>query len=62
MQRGWTDKNRNAVFNPIFTLLANSVMGPASKMKLYEVTYKNKNIAEILKMTFDEAADFFKNI
>jgi excinuclease ABC subunit A len=36
--------------------------GTRFKDDTLEVTYKNKNIAEILNLTFDEAADFFKNI
>ncbi|HWS48675.1 MAG TPA: excinuclease ABC subunit UvrA [Candidatus Methanoperedens sp.] len=36
--------------------------GTRFKDETLEVTYKGKNVAEILKMTFDEAAEFFKNI
>jgi len=36
--------------------------GSRFKDETLEVTYKEKNVHEILKMTFDEAADFFKNI
>jgi excinuclease ABC subunit A len=36
--------------------------GSRFKDETLEVTYKGKNVHEILKMTFDEAADFFKNI
>jgi len=36
--------------------------GTRFKDETLEVTYKEKNVAEILKLTFDEAADFFKNI
>lgn len=36
--------------------------GTRFKDETLEVYYKEKNIDEILKLTFDEAADFFKNI
>ncbi|PIZ57912.1 excinuclease ABC subunit A [Candidatus Shapirobacteria bacterium CG_4_10_14_0_2_um_filter_40_12] len=36
--------------------------GTRFKDDTLEVTYKNKNIADILNLTFDDAADFFKNI
>ncbi|MFA7301174.1 MAG: excinuclease ABC subunit UvrA [Candidatus Shapirobacteria bacterium] len=36
--------------------------GTRFKPETLEVTYKNKNINEILGLTFDEAADFFGNI
>jgi len=36
--------------------------GTRYKDETLEVYYKEKNIAEILKLTFDEAAEFFKNI
>lgn len=36
--------------------------GTRFKDETLEVEYKGKNIAEILKMTVDEAAEFFKNI
>lgn len=36
--------------------------GTRFKDETLEVQYKEKNIAEILNLTFDEAADFFKNI
>lgn len=36
--------------------------GSRYKDETLEVDYKGKNIAEILKMTIDEAAEFFKNI
>jgi len=36
--------------------------GSRFKDETLEVYYKEKNIAEILKLTFDEAAEFFKNI
>ena len=36
--------------------------GSRFKDETLEVEYKGKNIAEILKMTIDEAAEFFKNL
>ncbi|MFZ2153386.1 MAG: excinuclease ABC subunit UvrA [Microgenomates group bacterium] len=36
--------------------------GTRFKEETLEVYYKEKNIADILKLTFDEALDFFKNI
>jgi len=36
--------------------------GTRFKDETLEVFYKEKNIADILKLTFDEASDFFKNI
>jgi len=36
-------------------------LGHRYNMETLEITYKGKNIYEVLKMTVDEAADFFKN-
>ncbi len=49
-------------FLPDIYVTCDQCHGTRYKDETLEVTYKNKNIAEILKMTFDEAADFFKNI
>ena len=49
-------------FLPDIYVTCDQCHGTRFKDETLEVTYKNKNIAEILKMTFDEAADFFKNI
>ncbi|HOY61009.1 MAG TPA: excinuclease ABC subunit UvrA [Candidatus Woesebacteria bacterium] len=49
-------------FLPDIYVTCEQCRGTRFKDETLEVTYKNKNIAEILKMTFDEAADFFKNI
>lgn len=49
-------------FLPDIYVTCEQCHGTRFKDETLEVTYKNKNIAEILKMTFDEAADFFKNI
>jgi len=49
-------------FLPDIYVTCDQCHGTRFKDETLEVTYKNKNIAEILKMTFDEAADFFKNL
>ncbi len=49
-------------FLPDIYVICDQCHGTRFKDETLEVTYKGKNIAEILKMTFDEAADFFKNI
>lgn len=49
-------------FLPDIYVTCDQCHGTRYKDETLEVTYKGKNIAEILKMTFDEAADFFKNI
>ena len=49
-------------FLPDIYVTCDQCHGTRFKDETLEVTYKNKNIAEILKMTFDEAAEFFKNI
>ena len=49
-------------FLPDIYVTCDQCHGTRFKDETLEVTYKGKNIAEILKMTFDEAADFFKNI
>jgi excinuclease ABC subunit A len=47
-------------FLPDVYVTCDECHGTRFKDETLEVTYKDKNIAEILKMTFDEAADFFK--
>lgn len=49
-------------FLPDIYVTCDQCHGTRFKDETLEVTYKDKNIADILKMTFDEAADFFKNI
>jgi excinuclease ABC subunit A len=49
-------------FLPDIYVTCDQCHGTRFKDETLEVTYKGKNIAEILKMTFDEAADFFKNL
>ncbi len=49
-------------FLPDIYVTCDQCHGTRYKDETLEVTYKSKNIAEILKMTFDEAADFFKNL
>jgi len=49
-------------FLPDIYVTCDQCHGTRFKDETLEVSYKGKNIAEILKMTFDEAADFFKNI
>lgn len=49
-------------FLPDIYVTCDQCHGTRFKDETLEVTYKGKNIAEILKMTFDEAAEFFKNI
>jgi excinuclease ABC subunit A len=49
-------------FLPDIYVTCEQCHGTRFKDETLEVTYKGKNIAEILKMTFDEAAEFFKNI
>jgi len=49
-------------FLPDIYVTCDECHGTRFKEETLEVQYKDKNIAEILKLTFDEAADFFKNI
>ncbi|MCX6726500.1 MAG: excinuclease ABC subunit UvrA, partial [Candidatus Shapirobacteria bacterium] len=49
-------------FMPDIYVTCDECHGTRFKDETLEVLYKEKNIAEILKLTFDEAADFFKNI
>jgi len=49
-------------FLPDIYVTCDECHGTRFKDETLEVQYKGKNIAEILKLTFDEAADFFKNI
>lgn len=49
-------------FLPDIYVTCDQCHGTRYKDETLEVTYKDKNIADILNMTFDEAADFFKNI
>lgn len=49
-------------FLPDIYVTCDQCHGTRFKDETLEVFYKNKNIHDILKMTFDEAADFFKNI
>ena len=49
-------------FLPDIYVTCDECHGTRFKDETLEVLYKEKNIAEILKLTFDEAADFFKNI
>ncbi|MBP9817679.1 excinuclease ABC subunit UvrA [Candidatus Shapirobacteria bacterium] len=49
-------------FLPDIYVTCDECHGTRYKDETLEVLYKEKNIAEILKLTFDEAADFFKNI
>ncbi len=49
-------------FLPDIYVTCDQCHGTRYKDETLEVTYKDKNIADILDMTFDEAADFFKNI
>jgi excinuclease ABC subunit A len=49
-------------FLPDVYVTCDQCHGTRFKDETLEVYYKDKNIAEILKMTVDEALDFFKNI
>jgi excinuclease ABC subunit A len=49
-------------FLPDIYVTCDQCHGSRYKDETLEVVYKGKNIADILDMTFDEAADFFKNI
>ena len=49
-------------FLPDIYVTCDECHGTRFKDETLEVFYKEKNIADILKLTFDEAADFFKNI
>jgi len=49
-------------FMPDIYVTCDECHGTRFKDETLEVMYKEKNIAEILKLTFDEAAEFFKNI
>jgi excinuclease ABC subunit A len=49
-------------FLPDIYVTCDECHGTRFKEETLEVQYKEKNIAEILKLTFDETADFFKNI
>jgi len=49
-------------FMPDLYVTCDECHGSRFKDETLEVEYKGKNIAEILKMTVDEALDFFKNI
>lgn len=49
-------------FLPDIYVVCDECHGTRFKNETLEVEYKSKNIAEILKMTVDEAAEFFKNI
>jgi excinuclease ABC subunit A len=49
-------------FLPDLYVTCDECHGSRFKEETLEVEYKGKNIAEILKMTVDEALDFFKNI
>lgn len=49
-------------FLPDIYVTCDQCHGTRYKDETLEVLYKGKNIAEILDLTFDEAADFFKNI
>jgi excinuclease ABC subunit A len=49
-------------FLPDIYITCDECHGSRFKEETLEVDYKGKNISEILKMTIDEALDFFKNI
>ena len=49
-------------FLPDIYVTCDECHGTRFKDETLEVLYKDKNIVDILKLTFDEAADFFKNI
>jgi len=49
-------------FLPDIYVTCDQCHGTRFKDETLEVTYKGKNIADILKMTFDEAAEFFRNL
>lgn len=59
---GQGQKKIEMQFLPDIYVTCDQCHGTRFKDETLEVIYKDKNIAEILKMTFDEAADFFKNI
>ena len=45
----------------MFTLRARSATAAASVKKILEVTYRGKNIRQILDLTVAEALEFFKD-
>jgi len=49
-------------FMPDLYVICDECHGTRFKDETLEVEYKGKNIAEILKMTVDEASEFFKNL
>jgi excinuclease ABC subunit A len=49
-------------FMPDLYVTCDECHGTRFKDETLEVEYKGKNIAEILKMTVDEASEFFKNL
>jgi len=49
-------------FMPDIYVTCDECHGSRFKDETLEVDYKGKNVAEILKMTIDEAAEFFKNL
>jgi len=49
-------------FLPDIYVTCDECHGTRFKEETLEVDYKGKNVAEILKLTIDEAAEFFKNI
>jgi excinuclease ABC subunit A len=49
-------------FLPDIYVTCDECHGTRFKEETLEIQYKEKNIAEILKLTFDEAFEFFKNI
>ena len=49
-------------FLPDIYVTCDECHGTRFKDETLEIYYKEKNIADILKMTFDEASEFFKNI
>jgi len=49
-------------FMPDIYVTCDECHGSRFKEETLEVYYKEKNIEDILKLTFDEAAEFFKNI
>jgi len=49
-------------FMPDIYVTCDECHGTRFKDETLEVDYKGKNVAEILKMTIDEAAEFFKNL
>jgi excinuclease ABC subunit A len=49
-------------FMPDIYVTCDECHGSRFKEETLEVEYKGKNIADILKMTVDEALEFFKNM